>query len=158
ADALTRTLSPAPLTSTEDFVFFVPDSAAPGTTLTVSASASDSKGQAAQTSIAINVLDATPPTVSITGATSGSRVLPGQQTTVVVAAQDVGRLASVKFTASGIVTSTETRQIDPAQASIVTSFTVTIPATAQAGQTLTLGAMATDVAGNAASAAQVVLA
>jgi hypothetical protein len=103
ADALTRTLSPAPLTSTEEFVFFVPESAAPGTALTVSASASDTKGHVAQTSIAINVLDATPPTVTITGATSGSRVLPGQQTTIVVTAQDVGRIASVTFTASGIV-------------------------------------------------------
>ena len=157
ADALMRTLSGAPPTGTEEFAFTVPQSAAPGTTLTVFASASDTKGQVAQASIAINVLDATPPTVTITGATSGSRVVPNQQTTVVVTAQDVGRIASVAFTASGIVTSTETRPVDPAQASVVTSFTVTIPSTAQPGQTLTLGATATDAAGNSASAAQVVL-
>jgi len=156
-DALTRVISPATADRTEQFAFNVPMTAAPGTVIPVQASAADTRGQVAQATINITVLDSTPPTVSITGATSGARVFPGQQTTVLVTAQDLGRISRVTFTAGGLVTSTETRTVDPAQPSIVTSFTVTVPVTAQPGQTLTLGASATDVAGNSATAAALVL-
>lgn len=156
-DAITRPIAPAAADRIEEFAFYIPTNAAPGTTIAVTASASDTRAQVAQASINITVLDALSPTVTITGATSGARVFPGQPTTVVVTAQDIGNIASVRFTASGIVTSTETRPVDPAQPSIVTAFTVTVPVTARAGQTLILGATATDVAGNTGSAAQVVL-
>ena len=53
----------------------------------------------------------------------------------------------IVFAASGVVTASETRQVVPPVASLESSFTVSIPATAAAG-TLTLTAEAFDVGGN----------
>jgi hypothetical protein len=157
ADSMTRAIASVSRDQAETFAFNVPASAEPGSTIVIRASATDSKGQIVSAVPAqITVLDAVPPVVKITGATTGSQVTPGQQTTVVVTATDAGGVASISFAASGVATQNEVREVG-GQKSAVTSFTVTIPPTAQPGQELRLDATATDRAGKTGTAARVIL-
>ncbi|HEX4915064.1 MAG TPA: carboxypeptidase regulatory-like domain-containing protein, partial [Vicinamibacterales bacterium] len=81
----------------------------------------------------------------------------GQTTSAIVSVEDVGGVVSLTFTVGGLVTSTESRTIDPAQNSVAAAFSIQVPATAKPGQTLTLDAVATDRAGNKAAAPRVIL-
>ena len=140
------------------FAFHVPAGAAPGSTVRVQASASDTKGQIGQApALDILVLDAIPPVVTITGATTGAKVNPGQQTTVAVSVQDTGGVASITLNATGVTQFTQTRSVDPPQPSAITSFTFTIPSTAKATDSITLVATAIDSAGNIGTSGNVVL-
>ena len=157
-DALSRAIAPSSVDDTETFAFTVPLTAIPGSTIQIQASAVDTKGQTTQaTPVGVVVLDSIPPTVTITGATTGNKVAPGQQTTVIVSAQDLGGVASMTFTASGAASASQVRAISPAQNSVVTSFTFTVSPSAQAGDSVTLAATATDQAGNVGTAASVLL-
>ena len=157
-DATTRPIAPSVLDRTEAFGFIVPANAIPGSSIAIQGSVIDTKGQVvAATPLLITVRDAVAPTVKITGATSGTQVKAGQQTTVVVSVQDAGSVRSVTFKASGVAALTQTRIIDPPQSSIVTSFVVSVPAGAKPPQSLTLDATAEDRAGNVGSAARVIL-
>jgi len=158
-DAVARAVTPAVLAREESFEFVVPANLAPGATIAIQASAADTQGQITNAaSVNIAVLDAVPPTVAITGATSGDRIRPGQSASVVVAAQDMGGVSAVTFATSGLVSGTQTRTIDPAQNSLVTTFAVTAPMSAQPGDVIRLDASATDKTGNTGSAARVLLA
>jgi hypothetical protein len=157
-DAASRPISPVVLDRVETFAFTVPTNAVPGSTILVEASAVDTKGHVTSAApIHVLVLDATLPSVTITGTTTGARVAPGQQTSAVVSAQDLGGIASITFTTGGVFTSTQTRSVSPAQNAVATAFPFTVPATAHAGDVLTLDATATDAAGNTATAARVLL-
>lgn len=153
-----RPVDPASPDTTQSFDFQVPANAAPGALVRIEPTALDSKGQAiVGPAVDVRVLDAAPPEIQITGLTSGARVRPGQLATVVVKADDAGLVRSMTFTASGAATFTQTRTIDPAQASVAASFSFNVPPSATAAETVTLTASATDVAGNRADAATVVL-
>ena len=157
-DARTEIFTPTVSTKTSSFAFFVPETATPGSTIDVEASAIDTAGQVGQAvKKQITVLDAVAPAVEITGATTGATIRPGQATTVVVTASDIGGITGLTFTAGGLVTRTDTRTIDPAKNAVVSSFTVNVPSTARTGDTLTLDATATDRAGNTGTAARVIL-
>ncbi|MGE5243771.1 MAG: carboxypeptidase regulatory-like domain-containing protein [Betaproteobacteria bacterium] len=156
-DAGAKTLDPTSLDDSETFAFNVPTDAVPGSSIVVQASGVDTRGQATQAQVTVTVLDSVGPTVAITGATTGSKVTPGQQTTVVVSAQDAGGVASIAFAASGAASFAQTRTINPTQGSAVTSFTFTVASTAQPGDSVTLTASATDAAGNTGAAASVLL-
>ena len=157
-DASVQSIGPSSRDVTRTFAFSVPVNATPGSVLTIEASARDTKNQLTTAApVSITVLDATPPSVTITGTTTGARVSPGQQTSAIVSAQDLGGIAALTFTTGGILAGTETRPVTPALNSVVTTFAFTVPATAHAGDTLTLDAIATDAAGNATSAARVLL-
>ena len=149
---------PAVKTRSEGFGFIVPLDAIPGSAIAVQGSVTDTKGQVVDAvPVIVTVRDAVAPTVKITGATSGTQVRPGQQTTVIVTVQDAGLIRSITFKAAGVAALTQTRVIDPPQASIVTSFVVSVPAGAKPPQSLTLDATAEDRAGNVGSAARVIL-
>jgi len=157
-DAATRSVSPAAKIRSEAFGFVVPTDATPGSTIAVQASVVDTKGQQIDAApVTVAVRDSVAPTVKITGATSGTQVRAGQQTTVIVTVQDAGSVHSVTFKATGAAALTQTRIIDPAQPSIVTSFTVQVPAGAKPPQSLILDATAEDRAGNVGAAARVIL-
>ena len=157
-DAATRLLTPPATDRTETFFFTVAADALPGAAIQIQASGVDSRGQiATAVPVSIAVLDATPPTVVITGTTTGTRVVPGQQTSAVVSAQDLGGVRSITFTAGGAAVRTETRLIDPALPAAVAAFAFTVPPTARAGDTVTLDAVATDAAGNSTAAARLLL-
>ena len=157
-DAATHEVTPPAKSRSESFGFTVPVNAIPGSSIAIQASVVDTKGQIVDAAPAtIVVRDSVAPTVKITGATSGTQVRAGQQTTVVVSVQDAGSVKSITFKATGVAVLTQTRIIDPAQTSIVTSFTVQVPAGAKPPQSLTLDATAEDRAGNVGAAARVVL-
>jgi hypothetical protein len=157
-DAAISNASPAIADRIATFAFHVPADATPGSTVRVQASASDTKGQITQAAtIDILVLDAIPPVVTITGATTGARVNPGEQTTVAVSVQDTGGIASITLTATGVTQFTQTRAVTPSQPSAITSFTFGIPATARATDSITLIATALDQAGNLGTSGNVVL-
>ncbi len=156
-DTATVALSPMVLTSQQSFGFNMPSDAAPGSIVRVTASVRDSKGQSSTAQIGITVLDAVPPAVAITGTTSGARVIPGTRVQVIVAASDAGGVKALTLRATGAATADEARAIDPALVDVATAFAVDVPASATAGQVITLSASATDVSNNSANAGQLVL-
>ncbi|MEO8677871.1 MAG: carboxypeptidase regulatory-like domain-containing protein, partial [Vicinamibacterales bacterium] len=157
-DAGTQAVAPSSLDVTRTFAFSIGADAVPGEPIVIGASATDSKGQVATASpVTITVLDATPPVISITGTTTGARVSPGQQTSAIVSAQDLGGVSSISFTTGGVLVGTQTRPVAPARSAVVTSFAFTVPASAHAGDILTLDATATDASGNVADAGRVLL-
>ena len=157
-DAATRNVGPPVMARTEQFAFIVPGTAAPGSTIEIQATARDVKGNVVHAAPrTVTVIDAVNPVVTITGTTSGQKVNPGQTTSAIVSVEDIGGVVSLTFTVGGLVTTTETRVIDPAQNSVAAAFSIQVPSTATPGQTLTLDAAATDRAGNKATAARVIL-
>jgi hypothetical protein len=157
-DAAITQLAQSSLDHTESYGFNIPLDAPPGATILVEASASDTKGQVGQaTPVAITVLDSVPPNVTITGATTGNLAKPGQVTTVVVSADDLGSIQTVNFSATGAATFTDARILDPAQPSALVSFTFTVPSAALPGDSVTLHASAVDKAGNVGVAANLIL-
>ena len=157
-DVATQAIAPPSLDVTRTFAFTIAADAVPGSPIAINATAVDTKGQITNAApVTITVLDATPPTVTITGTTTGAKVAPGQQTSAVISAQDLGGVGSLTFTTGGVLVGTQSRAVSPAQNSVVTSFAFTVPASAHAGDTLTLDATAVDAAGNVASAARVLL-
>src|SRR5262249_21665424 len=124
----------------------------------IAATAVDTKGrQTAAAPIRLSVLDAAPPTITITGTSSGTVLRPGSDASAVVAVDDSGGVTSIRFRASGFLTLDETRTIDPAQPSVAASFTIHVPSNARPNDTIRLDATAFDRAGNHADAASVVL-
>jgi hypothetical protein len=157
-DATTRLFDPAPSARTESFAFTIPPAAAPGSTIAIEASVVDTNGHVVQAvPVSVTVLDAVSPAVTITGTTSGAKVNPGQTTTAIVSADDLGGITSVTFTVGGILTSVQTRLLDPAQSSVAASFSIQVPQNARPGDSLTLDAVAVDRAGNQGAAARVLL-
>ncbi len=133
------------------FSFFVPVQAVPGSTIRVEATAVDTRGQQGQAvPVEVVVLDATDPTVSFAGLSTGEKVKPGDTVTVVLSAQDLGGVTALTLSASGAATFSETRQISPAANSAAATFTFTMPPSAGPGQSVLLEASAQDLAGNQA--------
>ncbi len=157
ADASAVTLTPTATASQQSFGFNMPSDAVPGSTVRVTASVRDTKGQTTTHQIGLTVLDAVAPTVAITGTTSGARVLPGSRVQVIVAASDPGGVARLTFRATGAASADESRTIDPVLNDVATAFAIDVPAAAEAGQVITLSATATDVSTNTANASQLVL-
>ncbi len=154
----TRAINPSVTDRTETFGFTVPNDLAPGSTISIGASAVDSKGQVTTAApVIVTVLDSVPPTIAIEGTTTGARVGAGQQSSAIVSAADLGGIRSIMFTTGGVLVTSETRTVTPAQNSVATTFAFTVPPGARPGDTLTLDAIATDAAGNTAAAARVLL-
>jgi hypothetical protein len=152
--SLTAALSPAATSRDVPFTIFVPAGAAPGSTVTLRATAVDTRGQTSLVaSVSVIVGDSTPPTVRIVSPATQSQVAPGDTVSVLVSADDNGQVASLSLEATGVAAFSETRTVSPAQPSVATTFQVPIPPTATAGQTVVLTARAQDAAGNPASIA-----
>lgn len=156
--AATVDVAPTAPTVTNNFAFYVPVDAIPGSTITINATAIDTKGQNTKAQpISFTVLDATPPQVAFTTPVTGVKVKPGQQVTAVVSASDLGGVAQLEFRVSGGTVLSETRLIDPALNSVATTFTFTVSPAAGPKDTINLDVVAVDKAGNRTSAPQVVL-
>lgn len=142
-------VDPATSPAEAAFHFFVPMQAVPGSTIRVEATAVDTRGQQGRAvPVEVTVLDATAPSVSFAGLSTGEKVSPGQAVTAVVSAQDLGGIASLSLDVTGATTYSDTRQIAPAKASVAASFTFTVSPAASPGQALLLRATAEDRAGN----------
>jgi 5-hydroxyisourate hydrolase-like protein (transthyretin family) len=151
-------IDPSILSSDEDFAFYVPVDAVPGSVITVNATAVDTRGQSSEAApVAITVLDATGPVVAFAGMTTGEKVLPGEVVTAVVSAHDSGGIVSVSFEVSGATVYSETRAISPAPASVASTFNFTVSRAALPADTVIMQAVAVDQAGNSTTSAQVIL-
>jgi len=154
----TVSIDPVSISSDQDFAFYVPVDAVPGSTIVVNATAVDTRGQSGEAvSAEITVLDATDPLVGFAGMSTGDQVTPGEEITAVVSAQDFGGIASITFQVSGASTVTETRDISPAQDSVASTFTFTVSPSATPPETVIMQATAVDQAGNSAQAPSVIL-
>ncbi|MFN7916659.1 MAG: Ig-like domain-containing protein [Vicinamibacterales bacterium] len=157
-DASTRAVAPAATSRTEVFAFNVPAGAVPGSTLTVDASAKDTAAHSTQaTPLVLRVRDTIGPNVQITGVSSGQRVAPGATVSAVVVADDVSGIASLGFATSGITATTQTRPVSPAQLSVATAFSFTVPANATSTDRVFIDAYAIDAAGNRTDAARLIV-
>jgi hypothetical protein len=153
-----RTITPPSTLYSETFVLDVPANAAWGSQITLSATATDSRGQSRQaTPVIVTVDDATPPTVTITSPINNSAVNPGSTVNVSVQATDNGSVARIDFATAGIGSMSESRVISPALASTTQSFAVAVPVTATANSTFTVSALAVDSAGLESAPATITL-
>ena len=136
----------------------MPVDAAPGSLLTIEATARDTSGRSQSAPVAqVRVLDAVGPTVQISGLSSGERVQPGQVVTAVVLASDPGGVARIGFSTTGVVVRNEQRDVAPPQPSAATSFQFTVPGNAQSTDRVILNAFALDASSNRTDAAQIIL-
>jgi len=105
-------VDPSATASEQQFAFYVPVDAVPGSTIAVHATAVDTRGQITDaTPVEITVLDATDPVVGFEGLTTGDRVAPGELVTAVVSAHDLGGIAALTLQVSGASTYFETREL-----------------------------------------------
>lgn len=133
-------------TAPYDFSYLIPFGSA--STITLSARATDTGGQITNADdVVINVThEQVPPTVTITSPVSGSDVAEGTSIEVDVDASDNFAVASVELFANG-----QSAGIDTTSPY---SYTFLVPT---GTPTLTLSAVATDVRGNSATSANVIL-
>ena len=123
--------------------YTVAPDAVPGSTIALVARVSDAAGNVAESTISVTVSadkDVVPPTVALT--VSGNP-LPGATVTLSADASDASGIATVAFSADGVVVATLT------DAPYV--FPYIIPASTTGGTTLQVAAVATDFAGLIAS-------
>lgn len=151
-------IDPSAVSSDEDFAFYVPVDAVPGSVITVNATAADTRDQVSEAApVEITVLDATDPVVAFEGMTTGDQVVPGEVITAVVSAHDLGGIESLSFEVTGATTYSETRSISPAQAVVAATFNFTVSQAALPTDALIMQAVAVDQAGNSTTSAQVIL-
>ncbi len=131
------------------FEFDVPGDAIPSGTITLRATAIDTRGQSSSlASVSLVVGDATPPAVAVASPAGGTRVSPGETVNVVVSAQDAGAVAAISFQASGAAAAGESRTVAPPLTNAATSFQFAVPVGAAPNQMISITAQATDAAGN----------
>lgn len=148
----TRTFA-AQTPASASFSLAVPASAAPGATIALVVTATDSGGATTDASATVSVVDTKAPTVAITGP-AGSRIVTGSTVTVTVSAADTVGVSRIDLTASaGTVASPDSVSIAPAATAASASFTFTADAAIPAGQIITLTAKAEDASGNRSAGA-----
>ncbi|MEW6684164.1 MAG: carboxypeptidase regulatory-like domain-containing protein [Nitrospirota bacterium] len=130
------------------FSLAVPASAAPGTGISLVATATDSAGGTANASASLTVVDTKAPTVTITAPTT-TQVVTGSTITVTVNAADTVGVSRIELAASaGTITSPNPVMVSPAATTASASFTLVIDAGVPVGQAVTLTAKADDTSGN----------
>ncbi|MGE5243271.1 MAG: Ig-like domain-containing protein [Betaproteobacteria bacterium] len=140
----------------QQFSITIPAGAPSNSTITVQAAATDSAGgQSVPAAITLNVRDAARPTVAVQSPADNSLVLAGQNVDVVVDAADDVALSSVALVCNPALAGCESRAIAPGVASSHQTFTVVLPPSLQAPQTVTLSIVATDTSGNTGTASRI---
>src|SRR5205814_7479424 len=111
--------------------------------------------QSVPASLTLTVRDARPPTLSVVGPVNNALVLPNSTVDVVFDAADDVALASVSLTCNPALAGCESRPLNPPVATSRQAFTVTLPPSLQAPQTVSLSMTATDTSGNVSVAGRV---
>ncbi len=114
-------------------------------------------GLAVEGAATFAVLDRTPPTVEILPPTTDNHVGPGLPLEIQIHVTDEIGTSQVIFEAAGELETTRSSVIASGSTDSTVTFRVRIPDGALAGPTITLYALATDLSGNQAAAAPVVL-
>ncbi len=140
------------------FTVSVPDSAPLNSTLHLTATVLDSRGQSSgQITRTLLISDVVAPAVSIASPANGTLVDPGAEVAIVVDGSDNEGVTALLLTTSGVVVSTGSTGVSPATTSTQTTFTVTIPVNATGNQSLTLLVRSVDIAGQTSPVASVTL-
>ena len=147
---------PATPSAEEIFIFFVPEDAAVGSTITLRASATDTLGLYSLSSeITLTIEDHLAPSVTIGSPADNSYVDPGEAVSVFVRAEDGSGIQEISLSTSGAIVFSDTQTIDPAVSPASTTFEFTVPSDAPSGGTITLLAEAQDTYGNIGNATSV---
>ncbi len=151
------TVTPAAMQKRVNFTVQIPGTVELGTALVVTATAVDTQGQAtASAPVTVTVgQDQTTPMAVIMAPTNNSLVEPGKVFSVTVESSDNRAVTGVAYTVTGTLEITGTLAISPAAATISTVIPVTVPASANGNQTVTVKVQAIDSSHNR-SAAQTV--
>lgn len=128
------------------------------TTTSITALAVDAVGNRSQPFSRVVALEVDQaPTVQLVNVGGQTVVDPGATVLFDVVAEDDRALATVLFSTVGAATTSVTRTVAPDQTTYTERFSVVVPPTAAAGQTLTVQAAAIDLAGNRSDTATLVL-
>ncbi len=132
-----------------NFNVAVPQGALPGGTITLTAVAKDSAGQASlPATISVTVHDNLAPVVSITSPGVATKYLPGETGTATVAVSDNAGVVSISCTVSGAGSGGQTFTIAPAQKTTSQNFNFTVSPSAAPYAGITLSCTADDASGN----------
>jgi len=144
---------------TANFSVPIPAAAQLDANLSLTATAHDANGlPSASSTVTVSIVDATAPTAQITSLAGNFVVSPGQVIPVIAvqAADNVG-VALIRFQTTGGVTSESDAVIAPPLTNASATFSLTVPADAQQGSTITLAAEAVDAANNVGTAPRILL-
>ncbi len=132
-------------TFTASFSLTVPQNAVPGATITLTASAKDSAGQASrQAVVSVSVHDSIAPLVSITSPGQAVRYRPGETGTAFVTALDNIGITRIDCTASGAATGTYEFIVSPTEKQATRSFEFTVSPDAAPHAGISLSCIAQD--------------
>lgn len=138
---------------TRKFRVLIPPSAAPGATLTFTASAKDVNG--AETSsgvVELAVVDKTLPSVRIASFTQGFQVEPGQTVPVAVQASDNAAVGRLVLRTEGFIASETASDVNPPSPSAGANFSLAVPAEGAGKPEILLRVLAEDTSGNVGEA------
>jgi hypothetical protein len=150
-----RPVSPPQASTQQTFTFTVPADAPLGSTIGISVQAEDTSGKLSPVaSRSLDVVDGTPPQVSVGSPVPDTLVHFGDVVTVTVGASDAGGVSEIRYVASGALSASGTQPISPSQTIAGASFSFTIPF-GGSDPNVTIQAFARDASGNEAASAPV---
>ncbi len=121
-------VSPASLDTTRAFSFTVSDQAAVGGTITISTQAEDTSGHtSAVASITLNVVDETPPSVTITQPAQQAPFNFGDNVDVRVDASDAVGLSLIRFETTGALSESGIHTVAPVSQTDTAAFSFSVP-------------------------------
>ncbi len=145
-------VSPASLDTTEAFSFNVSDLAAVGGTITIAAHAEDTSGHtSAVASITLNVVDETPPSVTISQPTQQAPFNFGDTVNIQVEASDAVGLSQIRFETTGALRESGTHTVAPISQTDTAAFSFSVPYGVSSPD-VTILAYALDLYGNEGTA------
>lgn len=140
------------------FTFSLPVTADLGTTVSVTARATDQSGNVGPfQTLALAVQPDAPPTAAIIAPPAGATAGSGQPLGVTVRAADDFGVVQISLQATGALNALITTPVVPASTSRDASFNLVVPASAVPGSTIVLRASATDTRGQTSPVASIAL-
>lgn len=150
-----RTVTPASGNTTQTFTFVVSSAAPVGETIAVQVVAKDTQEQeSAPASLALTVVDETPPAAVLLQPGPDSQYNFGDTVTIEVQGVDAVGVTELRYTAEGGVTSSGSEVVEPAQTAATATFSFVVPHGAS-DPDVTIRGYARDAAGNEAASAPV---
>jgi hypothetical protein len=121
-------IAPASLDTTQAFSFPVSDTAAVGGTIGISARAVDTSGHTSDvTSITLNVVDETPPSVTITRPAQQAPFNFGDTVGIRIEATDAVGISHIRFETTGALSESGIHIVDPISQADIAVFSFSVP-------------------------------
>ncbi len=150
--------APGRTTATATFAVAIPAAAQPDDALVVSLVARDTRDLVSSaSSVSVRVVDATPPTATLTSLAGNFVVNPGTTIPITIQADDAVGVATIRFHTEGAVSAQDSAGVSPTLRSVNATFGLVIPAAVPEASTVTVVAEALDAAGNVGTAPRITL-